>query len=124
MSAGDVSGAAAGTLGAFLKSLPAGTVKTVTFPCIVASTDGVKATNSTLTEKPLSLPQINVNGGDAGPTVGDGTKAGVAFYFSADNGVTARSLASLDTGDSLYVNTSVLGYPLDALDSLIVSYRS
>ncbi|RYC69629.1 hypothetical protein [Spirosoma sordidisoli] len=111
---------AAGTVGDFLKN---NVQRTVRYPAIVATLDAAKATNSTLAHKPLSLPVINVNGGDSSGVVGDGVKTG-AFYFSADSGATARTLANMAAGDSLYVNPTVLGYPLDTDDVLIVSYRA
>lgn len=127
VSVAEINAAAAGTLGAFLAALPAGIQKNVTFPAIVASGVGVKATNSALADKPLSLPTINVGADSTAGLVGDGVKVGVAFYVSADAGVTAKSLATMAIGDSIYANTTGaggIGYPLDATDTLYVSYRA
>ena len=122
----EVNAGAAGTLAGFMKTTLTGTDKIVTFPAIVATANGVKASNSALTEVPKMMPQANVNGGDAAPLVGDGTKVNVAFYFSTD-GVAAKTFATLAVGDFLYVNTTGaggLGYPLDATDYILLSYRA
>lgn len=124
MTAADVAASAPNTLGGFLKGLAAnGVPKIDTMPAIVASADGSKATNSTLSAKPLSLPTVTVNDSFIG-RVGDGTKAGVAFYVSGDNGATPRALAAMVAGDAVYANPSVLGYPLDAADTLYTQYQA
>lgn len=125
ITAADIAASPVGTLGDFLKGVLTGTEKTITFPAIVAAGVGQKASNSALTEVPKTMPKVNVGGADQA-SVGDGTKAGVAFYFSTD-GTAAKSLATLAIGDLLYVNTtgaSGLGYSLDAADTLYLSYRA
>lgn len=64
--------------------------------------------------------QVDVNGviypvGDAVKTAG--------FYFSADSGTTARSIANIAAGDSLYTGSG-LGFNLDAADTISMHYES
>jgi hypothetical protein len=55
---------------------------------------------------------VSVNG--VAYVVGDGTKVGVACYFSGDGGTTARALQSVVAGDLLYWNGSVAGFQLSS----------
>jgi hypothetical protein len=81
--------------------------------------DGQLACNVTLQAVPLYYVIIFVNGIAISP-VGDGTKIGVACYFSADGGVTPKLIGppggptALAIGDLLYWNGSVAGYQLAA----------
>lgn len=62
---------------------------------------------------------VKVNG--VTHTVGDGIKT-KAFYFSADGGTTARSTEDITSGDSLYVNGTILGFDLSASDRVDLEY--
>ena len=45
------------------------------------------------------------------------------IYFSADGGTTARTIANITAGDSLYWNGSVAGYQLETSDDLDITYQ-
>lgn len=44
-------------------------------------------------------------------------------YFSNDGGVTAKSISSLEAGDTLYWNSNVVGYAIGASDSIDIVYE-
>lgn len=64
--------------------------------------------------------QVLVNG--VSVTVGNASKTGVACYFSADGGATARNQKSIAIGDLLYWNPSVAGFNLAATDLIDFIY--
>jgi hypothetical protein len=55
-------------------------------------------------------------------SVGDGTKVGVALYFSGDGGTTARTMKNIVAGDLPYWNGSVAGYQLAATDRISLHF--
>lgn len=63
--------------------------------------------------------QILVNGLNV--NLGDGVKT-QPCYFSVDGGTTARAIADVEGGDSLYWNGSIAGYELDGTDEIDVIY--
>lgn len=46
-----------------------------------------------------------------------------SIYFSADGGTTAKTIANITAGDSLYWNGSVAGYELETSDDLDITYQ-
>ena len=64
---------------------------------------------------------VRVNG--VSYLVGDATKVGVACYFSADGGATARSMKAIAAGDLLYWNGTIAGFQLDPTDSVDFLYN-
>ena len=54
--------------------------------------------------------------------LGDGVKT-EASYFSNDGGTSARLIADIEAGDTLYWNGSIAGYDLDATDDIDVGYE-
>ena len=46
-----------------------------------------------------------------------------ASYFSNDGGTSARLIADIEAGDTLYWNGSIAGYELDATDDIDVGYE-
>jgi hypothetical protein len=91
----------------------------------VTTADFQIATVTTLAFKPSgigsasSYVRVQVNG--IGINIGDGVKTKES-YFSADSGATAKTIANLATGDSLYWVGSVAGYQLAATDSVDFDY--
>ena len=45
------------------------------------------------------------------------------IYFSADGGLTAKTITNITAGDSLYWNGSVAGYQLETSDDLDITYQ-
>jgi len=62
---------------------------------------------------------IKVNGLAAGLS---NDKSG-PIYFSADGGTTAKTIANITAGDSLYWNGSIAGYELETSDDLDIAYQ-
>lgn len=67
-----------------------------------------------------SYVAVEVNG--AGQSVGDGVKT-KSCYFSGDGGTTARSFATLQSGDLLYWVGSVAGFQLATTDRINFLYN-
>jgi len=80
------------------------------------------AAGMTITYTPFGDGVITatINGFQA--AIGDGAKD-QEFYFSADGGTTARAIADVAAGDTLYYMGSVAGYELEADDELTLSYQ-
>jgi len=66
-----------------------------------------------------SYVMVTVNGVEA--SMGDGVRTR-DFYFSADGGLTAKPLAAVMAGDSLYFNALVAQYPLEVSDEVSLHY--
>jgi len=87
------------------------------FTSLVTTTDGSLATNSTITNTPVNGCYVEVKYNGVEYEVGNGVKT-KDFYFSGDNGVTARGFSSTHTngqvqaGDKLYFNGSIAGFNL------------
>ncbi len=64
---------------------------------------------------------ITVNG--LGANIGDGAKD-EPCYFSSDDGVTAKEIANISAGDTLYWNGSISGFELDATDEVDIIYQA
>ena len=88
---------------------------------LVTTADGA-STGITITYSPFSdsLVNIKVNGMEV--NLGDGDKLS-ASYFSADGGTTARAMADIAAGDTLYWNGSISNYQLDATDDIDIQYQ-
>lgn len=86
----------------------------------VTSSDG-DTTGLTISNTPHndSHVRVMVNGIE----VGLGGNKLLTCYFSADGGTTARAIADITSGDTLYWNGSVAGYQLDANDKINIIYE-
>ena len=111
----------------------AGSVKTsISFEeeesaALSATSDGDKATLALITKEPLDGDYIKVYIDGLKFSVGRGVKT-KPFYFSDDNGVTAKGFAASDPtgkitiGDTLHVNPSLLNVSLNPTDSITIAY--
>lgn len=86
----------------------------------VTSSDG-DTTGLTISNTPHndSHVRVMVNGIE----VGLGGNKLLTCYFSADGGTTARAIADITSGDTLYWNGSIAGYQLDANDKINIIYE-
>ena len=80
------------------------------------------STGMTITYTPFGDGAITVTINGFQAAVGDGAKD-QEFFFSADGGTTARAIADIAAGDTLYFMGSVAGYELEADDELTLSYQ-
>lgn len=87
----------------------------------VTANDG-DSTGINITYTPFddSVVTIKVNGIEI--NLGDGVKT-QASYFSNDGGTSARLIADIEAGDTLYWNGLIAGYQLDATDDIDISYQ-
>lgn len=76
-------------------------------------------TGITIAHDPRGFVLLAVNG--KLESIGNGVKTQRA-YFSADNGLTARTYETISAGDRLYWNGIVAGYDLDANDTVDLFY--
>lgn len=69
-----------------------------------------------------SLVLVQLNGVTCSLALAPGDKATSEFYFSGDNGSTARAIANVVAGDKLFFNGAVAGYGLDSTDRISLVY--
>lgn len=85
------------------------------------SADG-DTTGIQITYTPFSDGAVTVTVNGLGANIGDGAKD-EPCYFSSDDGVTAKEIANISAGDTLYWNGSIGGFELDATDEIDVIYQ-
>ena len=89
---------------------------------LVTTADG-DSTGATITYTPFSDSYVSVELNGLEVNVGDGAKD-EACYFSADGGTTAKAIADITAGDTLYWMGSIAGYELEADDEIDISYQA
>lgn len=89
---------------------------------LVTTADG-DSTGATITYTPFSDSYVSVEVNGLEVNVGDGAKD-EPCYFSADGGTTAKSIADIAAGDTLYWMGSIAGYELEADDEIDISYQA
>jgi hypothetical protein len=94
---------------------PTATQQSVT-PLAVAA-NATATTGITLGSTPAGVLRIAINGMIS--KLGDGVKTD-SFFFSSDNGVTAKSFANIASGDVLYFNASAAGFDLETDDLISI----
>lgn len=83
---------------------------------------GQLASNNQLSDQPVSGSAVQVVYNGSQMTVGNGDKVNCSFYFSADNGVTAKTYSNIAKNDRIYFNAGFAGFPLDAGEKLSIYY--
>ena len=86
----------------------------------VTTADG-DDTGVVITHTPFSDSNVQILVNGLNVNLGDGAK-NQPCYFSVDGGTTARAIADIEGGDSLYWNGSIAGYELDGTDDIDVIY--
>ena len=86
----------------------------------VTSADG-DSTGITITHTPFLDGNVTVKVNGMEVDLGDKT---FDCYFSNDAGVSARPVADIEAGDTLYWNGSIAGYELDATDDVDIRYMA
>jgi hypothetical protein len=81
----------------------------------VTSADNQPACATTVAATPAGDGYVRVSVNGAAQTVGDGVKT-KDCYFTADSGATAKTIANIAAGDTLYWVQSVAGFNLAATD--------
>lgn len=81
------------------------------------------STGLTITYTPWNDSRVMVKVNGIGSNLGDGIKT-KDCYFSNDGGVTAKAMADIEAGDTLYWNGVIVGYNLDAGDEIDIDYEA
>ena len=79
-------------------------------------------TGITITYTPFNDSEIKITCNGLGVDIGNGAKD-EACYFSADGGTTARAIADITAGDTLYWMGSVAGFELETDDEIDLRYE-
>lgn len=88
----------------------------------VTTTDGSVACATTIVTTPTGGGYVSVLVNGIQQTLGDAVKT-KDCYFSVDGGTTARAIAAIVAGDTLYWNGSVASYQLAATDVIDFDYN-
>ena len=89
-------------------------------PAVTAGDEQTTALTITSTPAGNSYVGVGVNG--VNYRLGDAVKT-KDCYFSVDGGVTARAIAAIAAGDTLYWNGVISGFNLAAADSVDMDYN-
>lgn len=90
-------------------------------PASLTSTDFSLACATSIAATPAQGSYVKVSVNGVPITLGDGVKTSEC-YFSVDGGTTARTILSIQAGDSLYWVGSVAGYQLATTDRVDFDY--
>jgi hypothetical protein len=86
------------------------------------TTSDEDTTGGTITYTPFSDGHVDIRVNGFGVDVGDGAKD-EALYFSVDGGTTARAIADITAGDTLYWMGSIAGFELEVDDEITIRYQ-
>ena len=86
------------------------------------SADG-DTTGIQITYTPFSDGAVSVTVNGLGANVGNGAKD-EPCYFSSDDGTTAKEIANISAGDTLYWNGSIAEFELDPTDEIDIIYQA
>lgn len=89
-------------------------------PNVVPASD-YQDTGILLTQAPIGQGWVGIFLNGVLMHLGDAVRT-KDFYFSADNGVSAKALNALQAGDKLFFNGGVLGFGLAASDRVSLNY--
>ena len=89
----------------------------------LATTSDEDSTGITITYTPFSDSAVTVKVNGLQCNIGDGAKD-EAVYFSADGGTTAKTIANIAAGDTLYWMGSLAGYELETDDDIDIDYQA
>ena len=87
-----------------------------------ATTADEDTTGITITYTPFNDSEVKVTVNGLACDIGNGAK-NEAAYFSADGGTTARAIADITAGDTLYWMGSVAGFELETDDEIDLRYE-
>ena len=88
-----------------------------------ATSGNYQSTEIVLSATPNDAVTVSVYLGGIYQIIGDGVRT-TDCYFSSDSGVTAKTIANLTSGDTLYWNGVIAGFDLDINDRFTIIYNS
>lgn len=89
---------------------------------LTTSADG-DSTGIQITYSPFSDGAVAITVNGLGANIGDGAKD-EPCYFSSDDGVTAKEIANISAGDTIYWNGSIAEFELDPTDEIDIIYQA
>lgn len=89
---------------------------------LTTSADG-DSTGIQITYSPFSDGSVAITVNGLGANIGNGAKD-EACYFSSDDGTTAKAIANISAGDTLYWNGSIAEFELDPTDEIDIVYQA
>jgi hypothetical protein len=87
-----------------------------------AGTGNAQTTGITISATPAGDSHVEVEVNGLSYEVGNGVLT-KDCYFSVDGGVTAKSIATIASGDTLYWNGVIAGFDLDTVDRVSLNYN-
>ena len=88
----------------------------------LASNGNYSSTGITMDYTPYRDGTVNVIVNGISVNEGDGVRT-AEVYFSNDGGATAKSIANIEVGDTLYWNAAIAGFELTAEDTIDIEYQ-
>jgi hypothetical protein len=82
-----------------------------------------QTTGLTIVNTPAGDSHVDVKVNGISYDVGDGVKT-KDCYFSSDGGTTAKTIATIAAGDTLYWNGTISGFNLDTVDRVSMHYNA
>lgn len=89
----------------------------------LATSGDYSSTGITIDYTPFSDSAVDVLVNGLGLSEADGDRDAAAVYFSNDGGLTAKSIANIEAGDTLYWNGDIAGFELTADDVIDIMYE-
>jgi hypothetical protein len=89
----------------------------------LATNGNYSATGITIDYTPFSDSAVDVLVNGLGLSEADGDRDAAAVYFSNDGGLTAKTIANIESGDELYWNGDIAGFELTADDLIDIMYE-
>lgn len=89
----------------------------------LATSGDYSSTGITIDYTPFSDSAVDVLVNGLGLSEADGNRDEAAVYFSNDGGLTAKSIANIEAGDTLYWNGDIAGFELTADDVIDIMYE-
>ena len=89
----------------------------------LATNGNYSSTGITIDYTPFSDSAVDVLVNGLGLSEADGDRDEAAVYFSNDGGLTAKTIANIEAGDTLYWNGDIAGFELTADDVIDIMYE-
>lgn len=89
----------------------------------LATNGNYSSTGITIDYTPFSDSAVDVLVNGLGLSEADGDRDAAEAYFSNDGGLTAKSIANIEAGDTLYWNGDIAGFELSTDDTIDIMYE-
>ena len=89
----------------------------------LASNGDYSSTGITIDYTPFSDSAVDVLVNGLGLSEANGDRDSAAVYFSNDGGLTAKTIANIEAGDTLYWNGGIAGFEITSDDTIDIIYE-